>query len=127
MKNLAEGNISQKFRLKNIDETRNYLIKEINQNELMSKKLQKICKNLIYTEHFLILGSATTGCVSMSTFASLVGISIWITSSAIGLKICSITAAIKKHQSIIKNKKNKHSKIVLLKKSKLNSIEVLIS
>ena len=86
MKNLAEGNISQKFRLKNIDETRNY---------------------------FLILGSATTGCASMSTFASLVGISIGITSSAIGLKICPIIAAIKKHQSIIKKKKNKRSKKIL--------------
>ena len=91
--------------MKNIDETRNYLIKEINQNELMSKKHKKISKNLIYTEHFLILGSATTGCVSRSTFASLVGISIGITNSAIGLKICAITAAFKKHQSIIKNKK----------------------
>ena len=113
MKNLAEGNISQKFRLKNIDETRNYLIKEINQSELMSKKYKKVCKNLIYTEHFLILGSATTGCASMSTFASLVGISIGITSSAIGLKICPIIAAIKKHQSIIKKKKNKRSKKIL--------------
>ena len=113
--------------MKNIDETRNYLIKEINQNELMSKKHKKVCKNLIYTEHFLILGSATTGCVSMSTFALLVGISIGITSSAIGLKICTIIAAIKKHQPITKKKKNKHSKIVLLIKSKLNSIEVLIS
>ena len=101
--------------MKNIDETRNYLIKEINQNELMSKKHKKVCKNLIYTDHFLILGSATTGYVSMSTFALLVGISIGITSSATGLKICAITAAIKKHQSITKKKKNKHSKIVLLK------------
>ena len=30
-----------KFRLKNIDETRKYLIEEINQNELMSKKFSK--------------------------------------------------------------------------------------
>ena len=29
---MAEENISQEFRLKNIDETRNYLIEEINQN-----------------------------------------------------------------------------------------------
>ena len=28
----------RKFRLKNIDETRNYLIEEINQNQLMSKR-----------------------------------------------------------------------------------------
>ena len=66
-------------------------------------------------------------CVSISFYASLVGVPIGITSSAIGLKICAITAAIKKYKSIIKKKKKKHNKIVLLAKSKLNSIEVLIS
>ena len=34
---MSKENISQEFRLKNIDETRNYLIKEITQNELISK------------------------------------------------------------------------------------------
>ena len=68
-----------------------------------------------------------TGCVSISAFASLVGIPIGITSSAIGLKICAITAGIKKYKSIIKKKKKKHDQIVLLVKPKLNSIEVLIS
>ena len=29
---MAEENINQEFRLKNIDETRNYLIEEINRN-----------------------------------------------------------------------------------------------
>ena len=33
---MVEGNISQVFRLNNIDETRNYSIEEINRNELMS-------------------------------------------------------------------------------------------
>ena len=40
---MAEENISQEFRLKDIDETRNYFIEEIKQNELMSKKRKKIC------------------------------------------------------------------------------------
>ena len=124
---MAEENISQEFRLKNIDETRNYLIEEINRNELMSKKHKKVCTTLNYIEHFLILGSTITGCVSISAFASLVGIPIGIASSTIGLKICVITAGIKKYKSIIKKKKKKHDKIVLLAKSKLNSIEVLIS
>ena len=31
---MVEENISQEFRLKNIDEIRNYFIEEINQNEL---------------------------------------------------------------------------------------------
>ena len=35
---MAEENISQGFRLKNIDETRNYLMEEINRNDLMTKK-----------------------------------------------------------------------------------------
>ena len=39
---MSEEYISQEFRLKNIDETRNYLIEEMNQNELMSKKFKKV-------------------------------------------------------------------------------------
>ena len=148
---MAEENISQEIRLNNIDETRNYLIEEINRNQLMSKKHEKVCTTLNYIGHCLILGStitgcvslsvfaslfgipigitssAITGCVSLSAFASVFGIPIGITSSAIGLKICAITAAIKKYKSIINKKKKKHDKIVLLAKSKLNSTEVLIN
>ena len=124
---MTEENITQEFRLKNINETKNYLIEEINRNELISKKHKKVNATVNYIEHFLILGSTITGCISISVFACLVGIPIGITSSAIGLKICAITAGIKKYKSIIKKKKKKHDKIVLLAKSKLNSIEVLIS
>ena len=95
---MAEENISQKFSLKNIDETRNYLIEGINRNELMSKKHRKVFITLNYIEHFLILGSTITGCVSISSFASLVGIPVGITSSAVVLKTWVITAAIKKIQ-----------------------------
>ena len=63
---MAEENISQEFRLKNIDETKNYLIEEINPNGLMSKKHKKICTTLNYIERYLILGSTITGCVSTS-------------------------------------------------------------
>ena len=93
----------------------------------MSKKHKKICTTLNYIEHFLILASTITGCISISAFASLIGIPIGITSSAIGLKICAITAGIKKYTSKIKKKKKKHSKIVSLAKSKLNRIEILTS
>ena len=61
----------------------------------MSKKYNKVCATLNYIEHFLSLGSTSTGCVSISVFASLVGIPLGITSSAIGLKVCTITAAMK--------------------------------
>ena len=88
----------------------------------MSKKHIKVCTTLNYIEHFLILGSTITGCISISAFASLVGIPIGLISSAVGLKIFSMTAGIKKYKSIVKKKKKKHNKIVLLAKSKLNSI-----
>ena len=59
---MFEENISQEFRLKNIDETTNYLIEQRNRNELMSKKHKN---------------------VSISGFSFLVDIPIRITSSAI--------------------------------------------
>ena len=92
----------------------------------MSKKHKKVCTDLKYIEHFLILASTITGCISISDFASLIGVPIAITSYAIGLKICAITAGIKKCKSIIQKKKRKHDKIVLLAKSKLNSIKILL-
>ena len=44
---MSEENISQEFRLKNTDETKNNLIEEINWNELMSKKYRKVYRVLI--------------------------------------------------------------------------------
>ena len=79
-----------------------------------------------YIEHFLMLGSTITGCVSISAFSSIVGIPIRITCSAIWLKICAITTGIQKYKLRIKKKKENY-KIVLFAKSKLNSTEVLIS
>ena len=43
--------------------------------------------------------STVTGCVPICAFASLLGISLGITSSAVGLKICVTTAGIKKYKS----------------------------
>ena len=45
---MAKENINQEFRSKNIDETRNLLIEEINQNEMMSKKHKKVWTTLNY-------------------------------------------------------------------------------
>ena len=75
---MAKENISQEFRLKNIDEAINYLIQEINRNELMIKKHKKVCTTLNYIKLSLILISPITGCVSISAFAFLVGVPIGI-------------------------------------------------
>ena len=100
---ISAEKISLEFKLKNINGTRNYFIKEINQNEFMSEKYKKMCQVFNYVEHLLVLVSTVNGCISISAFVSIVGIFIGITSSVNGIKICGIV------------------------KSKLNSIEVLIS
>ena len=93
----------------------------------MSDKPRKLCTALNYIKHFLILAPAVTGSILISTIASLVGITIAITSSAIELTIWAVTAGIKKYKSMIKKNKNKHDKIVFLEKSKLHSIQVSTS
>ena len=50
---MSEKNISQEFILKKIDETKNYFINEIIQNELMSKKYKKVYRDLNYIENLL--------------------------------------------------------------------------
>ena len=76
------------------------LKKEIEErNELMSRKHNKVCTTPNYIEHFLILASTITQCVSISVFAALFGI------LKQDLEICAIAAGIKKYQLIIKKKK----------------------
>ena len=127
---MKEKNISQEFRLKNIEIiSLQKLLPWRNRakNEFTSRKYKKVCATLNYLEQFPYLASTITGCISISAFAFLLGIPIGITSSAVGLKICAITGEIKKYKSIIKKKKKKRDIIVLLAKSKLNNIEVLTS
>ena len=42
-----------------------------------------------------MLGSTVAGCILISTFSYLIGITIGILSSAIGLKVCEIAVGVK--------------------------------
>ena len=95
---MSEENIGQEFRLIYTNETRNFFLEEIKQNELIIKKDKRVCTSLNFMEHFLILTSTILGCISISAFISLIGIPTEITSFAIELKICAITAGIKKYK-----------------------------
>ena len=92
-------------RLKNVDETRNYFLEEIEQNEIM---IRKVFTTLNYADHFLILVSKLTGCFLIFDFASLFDVPIGFESSAVGLKICAINAGIKKDKSIFEKKKQRN-------------------
>ena len=100
---------------------------EINQRKLYSKKLSKYVTAFDYIDKILIVLSATTGGVSIISFASAVGIPVGIASASFTLIFSLTTGIIKKLLSITRNKKKKHDKILMLAKSKLNSIETSIS
>ena len=109
--------MSRQFRLKNLDEKRNYFLEEIQQNELMSRKHRKVCTTLTYIEHFLIwMYFNFCFCLFVFYYYS-------------NYKFCHriIAPGIKKYKLMTKKKKEKHDKIVLLAKSNLNGIDFLIS
>ena len=61
---MSQENVSQGLRLQKMEEARNYFIKKTDQNELMSKKHKIVSTTLNYIDHFLILASAISGCIS---------------------------------------------------------------
>ena len=61
---MSKENVSQGLRLQKMEEARNYFIKKSDQNELMSKKHKIVSTTLNYIDHFLILASAISGCIS---------------------------------------------------------------
>ena len=81
-KNMVKENVSWELRLKNIDE-------------------RKLVRVQIKLNTFFYLASGVTGRVSISAFASLVGIHISIACSTVGLKVFAINAWIKNYKSII--------------------------
>ena len=75
MKRTKKNYKTRNYVKRNIDKTRNFL-EEMEQNESMSREHKKVCTTLNYIEHFLILTSPITGCISVSDFAFLLNISI---------------------------------------------------
>ena len=49
---MPEENIHQEFRLKYLEEITNFFIKKLNQNELMSKKHEKVSTTLNYVKKY---------------------------------------------------------------------------
>ena len=93
----------------------------------MSKKLSKYIATFDHIDKALIVLFATSGGVSIISFASVIDAPARIPSASFTLVFSLTTGIIKKVLKITINKKKKHNKIVMLAKSKLNSIETLIS
>ena len=80
-KNKVKENIILDFRLKQIDETRNFPLEEIKHNDLMNEKHKNVCRALNYFEHFLVFACAVSLCALLLS----VGVLARTESSAVGL------------------------------------------
>ena len=93
----------------------------------MIKKLSKYISSFDYFDKSLIVLSATSGSISIASFATVIGAPVGIASASFSLAFSICRGIIKKLLKTTRNKKKKHNKIVILARSKLNSIESKIS
>ena len=75
----------------------------------------------------LIVLSATSGGVSITSFSNVVGAPAGIASASFTLIFSLTTGIVKKLLDITRKKKKRHDKILMFAKSKFNSIDTLIS
>ena len=115
---------NQQFRLNKINEIKDYFIAEIKERELMSNRLSKYITSFYYFDKSLIVLSATSGSISIASFAAVTGTPVGITSASLSLTFLLSTG---KSLKTTRNKKKKHNKIFMLDRSKLSSIECKIS
>ena len=103
----------QQFRLKKINEIRDYFLAEIKERESMSKKISKYFAFFNYFDKPLIVLSVTTGSISIDLFATVIGAPVGIASASFSIAFSISTGLIKKILKTIRNKKKKHSKILM--------------
>ena len=109
-----------KFRLIEINKIKYYFNAKISEINIMSKYIVIFD----YLDKPLI---ATTGGISVISFASIIRASEGIASASFSLIFSLTTRIVKKLLKITRNKQKKHNKIIMKTISKLNNIETRIS
>ena len=116
-----------KYRLDEINKTRDYFTDEINERKNILKKLNKYLVTLDYLDRIFITLSASFGTLSVASHATLVGIPVGIAGASLTLIFTISTGVNKSLLKVTKKRKKKHNKIIALAKSKLNTIDTLLS
>ena len=98
---------NRQFRPNKIHEIENYFIAEIKETELMSKRLSKYIVLFDYFDKCLIVLSAAIGSISISSFATVIGITIGIASASLSLTFSLCTGLVKKLLKATRNKEKK--------------------
>ena len=118
---------NQQFRLNKINAIKDYFIAEIKERKSTSKRVSKYISSFDYFDKSLIVLSATSGNISIASFATVVGTPVGIASASLSLTFSLSVQLVKKLLKTRRNKKKKHNKTVMLARSKLNNIESKIS
>ena len=119
-------NIYPNLNDKKISEIKDYFV-EIRERGLTSKRLCRYIASFDYFDKSLIILSATSGTISIASFATVIGAPVGMASASFSLAFSISTGILKKLLKTTRNKKKKRNKIVILARSKLNSIESRIS
>ena len=93
----------------------------------MSKRLSKYIAFLIILITLFIALSATSGSITIVSFATVIGTPVGIASASLNFTFLLSTGLVKKLLKTTRNKNKKHNKILMLARSKLNNIESKIS
>ena len=81
----APLNNQQQFRLKKINEIKDYFVAEINEREQMSKRLSKYIASFDYFDKSVIVLSVTTCSISIASFATVIGAPVGMGSASFSL------------------------------------------
>ena len=127
MNNIIELTYVSKYRLDEINKTRDYFNNEIKERKDIIKKLNKYLVSFDYLDKIFITLSASFGTLSIASYASVVGIPAGITGASLTLVFTIGTGISKSLLKLTKKRKKKHNKIIILAKNKLNTINTLLS
>ena len=107
--NYSNCNLSDqtKFRLHEINKTKNYFYSEIQEKKTMSKKLSKYIAAFDYADKIFIVLSASFGTLSIVSHATVVGIPVVLTGASLTVMFSLTTGIVKKLFNLTRKKKKK--------------------
>ena len=116
-----------KYRLDEVNNIRDYFNNEINERKDIIKKLNRYLVSFDYLDKIFIALSASSGTLSIVSYASVVGTPAGVAGFSLTLVFAIGTGISKSLLKVTKKRKKKHNKIIALAKNKLNTIDTLLS
>ena len=126
MNNLELTDVN-KYRLDEIDKTRDYFNNKINERKDIIKKLNKYIVSFEYLDKIFIALSASFSTLGIASYARVIGLPVGIAGSSLTLIFTIGTGISKSLLKLTKKRKKKHNNIIALAKNKLNTIDTLLS